>query len=173
MKTVTTLALLALSATATFAHVSFETPQASQGSTYLGKFGISHGCEGESTLKVRVQIPEGVIAVKPVPKPGWTIELIVGAYENSYDYYGSTMTDGVKEIIWSGELLDIHFDQFAFRGKLTDRLVAGKAVYFPVIQVCANGTEKWVEIPTDGQDAHDLEKPAPGIEIQQKGHSGH
>lgn len=72
MKTIlTTLAALALTAPAAFSHVSFETPRAEQGATYLGVLGIGHGCAGEPTLKVRVQIPEGV-----------------------------------KELIWTGELPD-------------------------------------------------------------------
>ncbi len=174
MKTIsTTLALFALSTTATFAHVSFETPQAEQGATYLGAFGINHGCDGEPTLKVRVQIPEGVIAVKPVPKAGWSVEIITGTYEDSYDYYGTSMTEGVKELIWTGELLDAHFDQFTFRGKLTDILTAGTTVYFPVVQECANGTEQWTEIPSAGQDGHDLDDPAPGVEITEPGHGSH
>ncbi|WP_226782888.1 YcnI family protein [Oceaniglobus trochenteri] len=171
--TLTTLTALALSTSAAFAHSSFETPQAQQGSTYLGKIGIGHGCAGEPTLKVRVQIPEGVIAVKPVPKAGWTLEVVTGAYEQSYDYYGTQLTEGVKELIWTGELPDAYFDQFAFRGKLTDRLAAGTTVYFPVVQECANGAERWIEIPAEGQDPHDLEDPAPGIKITEPGHGGH
>ncbi|MCY0150558.1 DUF1775 domain-containing protein [Hoeflea sp. G2-23] len=161
----TTLAVLALSVPAAFAHVNFETPQAQQGTTYLGVLGIGHGCAGEPTLKVRVQIPDGVIAVKPVPKAGWSVEIVTGAYAQSYDYYGTPMTEGVKELIWTGELSDAYFDQFAFRGKLTDTLAVGTTVYFPVVQECANGADRWIEIPADGQDPHDLEDPAPGLKI--------
>lgn len=173
MKTLlTALATLAIAAPAAFAHASFETQQAPQGSTYLGKVNIGHGCAGESTLKVRVQIPEGVIAVKPVPKAGWDLEIVTGAYDKNYDYYGTPMTEGVKELIWSGELSDAHFDQFIFRGKLTDTFAAGTTVYFPVVQECANGAERWIEIPAEGQDAHDLESPAPGLKITEPG-DGH
>jgi uncharacterized protein YcnI len=174
MKTiVTTLAALAFSAPAVLAHVSFETPHAQQGATYLGVLGIGHGCAGEPTLKVRVQIPEGMIAVKPVPKAGWSVEIVTGAYAQSYDYFGTPMTEGVKELIWTGELPDAYFDQFAFRGKLTDTLAAGTTIYFPVVQECANGAERWIEIPADGQDAHDLVDPAPGLEITEPGTDDH
>lgn len=166
MKTIlTTLAVLAFSAPAAFAHVNFETPQAQQGTTYLGVLGIGHGCAGEPTLKVRVQIPEGVIAVKPVPKAGWSVEIVTGAYAQTYDYYGTPLTEGVKELIWTGELPDAYFDQFAFRGKLTETLPVGTTVYFPVVQECANGADRWIETPADGQDANDLENPAPGLKI--------
>lgn len=173
MKTIlTTLAAIAITTSAAFAHVNFKTPHAAQNSTYVGVLGVGHGCAGESTLKVRVQIPEGVIAVKPVPKAGWTLEIITGAYETSYDYYGTPLTEGVKELIWTGELPDAYFDQFSFRAKLTDALAVGSTVYFPVVQECANGAERWIEIPAEGQDAHDLEDPAPGLNITEPGH-GH
>ncbi|MBB5720573.1 uncharacterized protein YcnI [Loktanella ponticola] len=166
MKTITTtLAAVALSSSAAFGHVAFETPQAPQGSTYLGVLGIGHGCEGEPTVRVRVQIPEGVIAVKPVPKAGWDLEIISGEYENSYDYYGTALSEGVKELVWSGSLDDAHFDQFAFRGKLTDSLVAGETVYFPVIQECDNGSYSWVSTAEHSDNDHDGADPAPGVLI--------
>ncbi|PVH27711.1 DUF1775 domain-containing protein [Pararhodobacter oceanensis] len=69
------------------------------------------------------------------------------------------------------ELLDAHFDQFSFRGKMTDTFAVGSTVYFPVVQECANGAERWIEIPAEGQDPHELEGPAPGVEITEPGHS--
>ena len=32
---------------------------------------VPHGCAGSATLKVRVQVPEGMFSVKPMPKAGW------------------------------------------------------------------------------------------------------
>ncbi|AML53330.1 YcnI family protein [Falsihalocynthiibacter arcticus] len=172
MKTIMiTFAALSVSTSTAFAHASFATPHAAQGSTYIGVVNIGHGCAGEATLKVRVLIPEGMIAAKPVPKAGWTLETVTGVYENSYDYYGTPMTEGVKELIWTGELLDAHFDQFSFRGKLTDTFAVGSTVYFPVVQECANGAERWIEIPAEGQDPHELDGPAPGVEITEPGDS--
>ncbi|MBI6630823.1 YcnI family copper-binding membrane protein [Pontibaca salina] len=156
MKTIlTSLVALAIAAPAAFAHVSFEMPHAA-----------------EATQKLRVKIPEGVIAVKPMPKPDWSLEIITGPYENSYDYYGTTMNEGVQELIWAGELPDAHFDQFSFRAKLTDMHAVGTTLYFPAVQECATAAERWIEIPAEGQDAHDLEGPAPGLTITAPG-NGH
>jgi uncharacterized protein YcnI len=174
MKIITTaIAALALTSTAAFAHVTFVAPEAAQGTTYLGVLNIGHGCEGEPTLRVRVQIPEGVIAVKPVPKAGWDLEIVTGAYETTYDYYGTPLSEGPKELIWSGELDDAHFDQFAFRGKLTDTLKAGTTVYFPVIQECANGSHNWVNEPIEGHDGHGVAEPAPGLTITEADQHAH
>jgi uncharacterized protein YcnI len=159
--------LLAGTATA-FAHATLEVQEAKVGSTYKAVLRVPHGCEGQATLKVRVKIPEGVIAVKPMPKAGWTLETVKGPYANTYDYYGTPMSEGVTEIVWTGELLDEHYDEFVFRGRLTEGLTAGEMLYFPAVQECADGAERWIEIPAAGQDPHDLEFPAPGLMLQPK-----
>ena len=54
-----------------FAHVTLETREASIGAPYKAVLRVAHGCEGTAYHALRVRIPEGVIAVKPMPKPGW------------------------------------------------------------------------------------------------------
>src|SRR3546814_19940919 len=100
--TLTVLGGLSLAATAQ-AHVTLEQPEAAAGSTYKAVVRVPHGCEGEATLKVRVQIPEGFINVKPQPKAGWALETVQGAYAKTYDYYGTALSEGVREIGWTGE----------------------------------------------------------------------
>ena len=163
-------AILAMTATGAFAHATFEKGEAQQGAGYKAVLRAPHGCNGEATLKVRIQIPEGVIAVKPMPKAGWTLETVKGPYEKEYDYFGSKLTEGVKEVVWTGELLDEHYDEFVFSARITDAFAVGSMVYFPTVQECANGAERWIEIPAEGQDAHDLEGPAPGVKIVEPGH---
>ena len=84
------------------AHVYLEGKQATVGSSYKAVFAVPHGCSGSSTVKLRVQIPEGVIAVKPMPKAGWNVDVVEGAYASAYDYHGNKLTSGVKEVVWSG-----------------------------------------------------------------------
>lgn len=168
-KSLITLAALALSSSAALSHATLEEQQAAQDSTYKAVMRIGHGCQGEATLKVRIQIPEGVIAVKPMPKAGWSLETVTGPYESEHNYYGSVLTEGVREIIWTGELPDSYFDEFVFRGKLTDELAVDSTVYFPTVQECANGFNRWIEIPVEGQDPHELDSPAPGLKIFEPG----
>ena len=129
-------ALAVVAAGAAQAHVTLETGEAPAG-TYKAVLRVPHGCEGEATLRLRVQIPEGVIAVKPMPKPGWELETVTGKYARSYDYYGTPLTEGVTEIDWTGKLPDACYDEFVFRGTLTDGFAPGTIVYFPVVQECA------------------------------------
>lgn len=162
--TLVTASLISLG-TQAMAHATLEQQEAAAGSTYKGVMRIGHGCDGEATLKVRIQVPEGVISVKPMPKAGWELETITGKYEQDYDYYGTLLSEGVREIVWTGELADAHYDEFVFRGTLAEGLPVDQVVYFPTVQECASAAERWIEIPADGQDPHELEGPAPGVLI--------
>ncbi|MEL7026243.1 MAG: DUF1775 domain-containing protein [Pseudomonadota bacterium] len=161
---------LILGTTAAYSHATLETKESTMNTNYKAVMRISHGCEGEATLKVRVQIPEGVINVKPMPKAGWELATVEGDYAKTYEYYGER-SSGVKEIVWTGELQDTHYDEFIFRARITESWDEGDMLYFPTVQECANGTQDWVEIPAVGQDPHDLDGPAPGLMLKGAVHS--
>ena len=62
--------LLALASTnPALAHVTLAVPTATPGTGYKAVLRVPHGCDGAATTGIRVQIPEGYIAVKPMPKP--------------------------------------------------------------------------------------------------------
>ena len=165
---VAALSLCGLS-TAAFAHVTFEGQDTAIPSTYKGVLRVPHGCEGAATLKLRVRVPEGVIAVKPMPKAGWTLEILKGKYTRTYDSYGTPVSEGVQEIVWTGRLLDENYDEFVFRGSLTDSLKPNTTLYFPVVQECEGGkAERWIEIPAEGKSADDYRYPAPGVKLRPK-----
>jgi uncharacterized protein YcnI len=152
-----------------FAHVTLETQQAAVGSTYKAVLRVPHGCDGAATTAIKVQIPEGVIAVKPMPKAGWTLTTTKGKYAGAYDYYGEKLAEGVTEVTWSGgNLPDEFYDEFVFRAFLTDSLEAGKKLYFPVVQECGDKAERWIDIPADGKGSDDYETPAPGLKLTPK-----
>lgn len=172
LRTLAILAPLAVT-TAALAHVTLETAEAPANSTYKAVLRVPHGCDGQPTHTVRVQIPEGLIAVKPMPKPGWKLETVKGPYAKTYDYFGSKLSEGVKEVIWSGGmLLDEHYDEFVLRGRLAD-LPAGTVLWFKTVQECPNGAERWIEIPAGGQKASDLKYPAPSLKVIEKKAQGH
>lgn len=175
-------ALLCLvgASTQSSAHVTLEAKQAKVGAAYKAVFGVPHGCEGSPTTEVRIDIPEGVIAVKPMPKPGWKLALEKGAYARSYAFYhGESKREGVRQVTWSGgELPDEHFDQFVLSTFVAGELTPGSKLAFPVTQKCARGELRWNEVAAEGQDAHSLEHPAPQLllvagEGQHDQHAGH
>ncbi len=160
--------LAALSAPA-FAHVTLEVQQAKLGSTYKAVVRVPHGCGTEATTTLRIQIPEGFYNVKPMPHAGWTLETVTGPYAGSYDNHGTTVTEGVKEIVWSGGSLPNEFyDEFVFRGTFASTLEPGQ-FYFPVVQECATGEEAWIDVT----GAEDAEMPAPSLELLPADAAGH
>lgn len=158
-------ALLALAGPA-LAHTTLEAQQAPVASTYKAVLRVGHGCEGAPTLKLRVRIPDGVISVKPMPKPGWEMETVKAPYGKTYNYYETALSEGVREIVWTGKLLDEHYDEFVFRAYLTDSLKPDAMLYFPVVQECSGGkADRWIEIPAEGKSPDDYRYPAPGLKL--------
>lgn len=161
-----TLAGLSFAAADASAHASLETGQATADSTYKAVMRIPHGCKGLPTIALTIDLPEGVIAAKPMPKPGWKVETIWGAYDKTYDYYGTPMSEGVRQIRWSGgSLPDDFYDEFVFRARLTSDL-ADTTVPFATTQFCPEGAQvAWTELAAPGQDPHDLAHPAPTLMV--------
>jgi uncharacterized protein YcnI len=149
------------------AHVTLETQEGNIGMPYKAVLRVPHGCEGSATTALRVRIPDGVIAVKPMPKPGWTLTTSSGKYSKTYTFFhNAKLSEGVTEITWSGgKLPDAWYDEFVFQGFLAGDLEAGKTLYFPVVQECEQGVHRWIEIPAAGKSAADYPEPAPALRL--------
>ena len=169
-KTPWLILMAALVASPAAAHVYLEAKQATVGASYKAVFAVPHGCSGSATVKLRVQIPEGVIAVKPMPKAGWNVDVVEGQYASAYDYHGNKLTSGVKEVVWSGgKLADHNYDEFVVSSFLTDSLKPNTTLYFPVVQECEKGVSRWIEIPAEGAaQSHEDKSPAPGVKLLPK-----
>jgi periplasmic copper chaperone A len=151
---------------AAFAHVTLERNQAPVGASYKAVFRVPHGCDGSPTTAIRVRIPDGVIDVKPMPKPGWTINVVKGKYAEPHTLYRAEISEGVTEVDWTGgNLPDDYYDEFVLQSFLAGDLQPGQTIYFPVVQECEKGIHRWIEIPTEGSD---LPEPAPGLKLLPK-----
>ena len=156
----------ALIASPASAHITLERQEAAVGAPYKAVFRVGHGCGTSPTLKVRVRIPDGVINIKPMPKPAGRSKTVKGKYDKSYTMFHSvTVTEGVKEVAWTGRLPDENYDELVLSTYLTDDLVPGRMLYFPVVQECESGVHRWIEIPQDGKSAADYKEPAPGVKL--------
>jgi len=163
-----TAALLGAASTAQ-AHVTLAEPEATVGASYRATFRVPHGCGTSPTVKVRVRIPVGVVGVKPMPKSGWKLDLVRGKYDKPYNMYHSTLTEGVKEVAWSsGNLPNDYYDEFVLSVYLTADLVPGTTLYFPVVQECEDGVNRWIEIPAEGKSSSDYKQPAPALRLRSK-----
>ena len=162
-------AVAALATSSAAAHVTLENREAPVGAPYKAVFVVPHGCAGSATIKLRVQIPEGVIASAPAPKSGWNVDVIKGKYAAEYDYQGGKITEGIKEVVWSGGKLPPHeHDQFMIDTYLTDALKPGSMLYFPTVQECEQGISRWIDLPAQGSGSHDTKWPAPGVKLMPK-----
>lgn len=150
------------------AHVVLEKGNAIAGQPYKAVFKVTHGCESSPTIRVTVQIPEGIIAVKPMPKPGWQITTTKGPYAKSYAFYhGMTLKEGVNKVVWSaGSLPDDFYDEFVVSAFVAGELAPGP-MPFIVTQDCESGQMIWKETGPE-EHRHHLKWPAPILNVLPK-----
>jgi uncharacterized protein YcnI len=149
------------------AHVLLQGKQAAIGADYKAVLVVPHGCSGSPTTKLRVQIPEGVIATAAKPVDGWNVETIKGKYSGEYEYKGAKVAEGIKEVAWSGgKLQDKTRQEFVIETFLPGSLKPNTTLYFPVVQECEQGVSRWIEIPPEGAaHSHESKWPAPGVKL--------
>ena len=168
------LALTAASVVTALAHAGLEKSEAPAGS-YKAVVSVPHGCDGQATHTVRIDLPEGFIGAKPMPKAGWQLAIEKGDYAKPYKLHGREISSGAKAITWSGgDLADDNYDEFVVSGTLAGE--PGTALPFIVKQLCADGQVVWDQIAEAGQNPHSLERPAPVVTIGAStagGHDGH
>jgi periplasmic copper chaperone A len=153
-------------ATAGLAHVTLEQGSAEVSSYTKATLRVGHGCEGLPTVVLRVQIPEGFQGAKPMPKPGWTLDVQRTKLATPYDNHGSTVTEDVSDITWTANsremyLPDDQYDEFILRGKTP---ATTGPLWFKVTQLCKDGDKTgrnpWTEVPASGTSTKDLKFPA-------------
>ncbi len=149
-----------------FAHVTLATSEARSNASYKGVLQIPHGCAGEATQAVSIRIPDGIVDVEPVSKPGWAVKTTRNDVAMNDQSISRPGKGNVVEIEWSeGSLPSNSYDEFVFTGFVSADLKSGQTVYFPTVQRCAKGEAKWTDVPGGSQHAHDLKAPAPQLKI--------
>jgi uncharacterized protein YcnI len=147
------------------AHVELTVAQSKVSAPYTATFTVEHGCTGSPTLLLRVQIPEGVIVVKPSEKAGWAVSTVSGKFKGTYNYNGGKVSQGITEVDWSGYLPDKMTDTFSLDAYLTDALKPNTTLYFPIVQECQVGTNRWIQIPAKGKTEDDYQFPAAALKL--------
>lgn len=148
-------------ATQAQAHAGLQPAQTGPGKSYRAVIGIGHGCDGAATTSVRVSLPDGFYNAKPMPKPGWTLKVIEGAYAQPFDNYGTSMRAGARQIIWSGGTLDdAWFDEFIIKGSIGPDVAPDSKLFFPTLQECGAASIDWA----DTSGSHDAD-PAPYVTV--------
>lgn len=163
MKTWFSGALMAVAATGAYAHIGVEPSTARAGSGVRTAFRITHGCEGSPTTRVTLTVPEGVVSARPMPKPGWTLQLRNEPLAQPYELHGRRVTQRLAEVSWTGGPLEnAHFDEFVLLLRLSAS--PGKR-YFKLTQECVRGRNEWVEVPPAGGTGTELRYPAAVLDV--------
>lgn len=166
-------AVLSMAAAPALAHVTANPRTAAADGFAKLDFRVPHGCDGSPTVELAVQIPAGVVSVKPEQVPGWEVETVRGELDEPHEGHGQTVTEGVVEVIWrtiEDPLPDDQFRDFGLSVRMPDR--PGETLYFPAVQVCEEGEIRWIQIPQEGQDEPDEPAPAVLLEASAGGHGG-
>jgi uncharacterized protein YcnI len=146
------------------AHVTLQTPEAPIGGNYKAVFKLGHGCAGSPVRVLRVRLPAGAVEVHPVAKQGWTIQVINGVWDRSVSHKGAPRNYGVTEVAWQATRgWSAETGDFTIDVTFADGLPSNAALYFPLVQECEKGTERYIEVPKPGQSSDALKFPAPSV----------
>lgn len=163
-------AALGLAPLTALAHATLERPHAPAGESYKAVIRIGHGCDGKATRTLRVTIPDGLYDVHPMPKAGWTLEAVKGPYAQPWDNDGKKMTEGVREVVWSGgDLPDEWYDEFVLLGTIGAEVAPGTLLYLPTVQECDGASNEWTDVSSSPEAAN----PAPAVMVVAPGKGGH
>ena len=160
------LGIVALSAGPASAHVTVTPTETGAGSYTVLTFSVGHGCEGSPTTRIEIQVPESVLSVTPSRNPFYEVEKTIEQLDEPVtDAHGNEVTERTASIVYTADtpLPDGQRDAFELSFQLPD--AEGETLSFPTIQTCGKGETGWVEVPAAGQDADELESPAPAFEI--------
>lgn len=158
------------------AHVVLEYQVAPAGSSYKATFKVGHGCGASPTRQIVVEVPAGMRGARPMPKPGWALDVQRDKLAQPYTSHGRSVTEDVVRVTWTARtpqdmLQSAHYDEFVLVAQAPEQ--AG-TVYWPVRQICAEGANDWTEVPAPGQKLSDLKSPAAALEIlPASGGAGH
>jgi len=136
------------------AHVHVNPGDAPAGASTRLDFSFSHGCDGAATTALVIDIPDIVDGVTPILDGAWTIARELGA-DGIPTRVVYTAAQPIEDGLGASVAMNVIFPQSA----------AGSAVAFPVLQECATGAMDWSEIAEEGQDPHDLDAPAPLVQV--------
>jgi uncharacterized protein YcnI len=158
--------LVVAGAGAAAAHVTVTPSTTAAGSSAVLTFSVGHGCDGSPTTRIAIRMPEQVLSVTPTRNADWDVEKKMATLDEPVqDAHGNEVTERVDQVVYSARtpLPDGYRDTFELQLQLPD--AAGETLAFPTIQTCENGETAWIETASDGQDAEELESPAPSFEL--------
>ncbi|KAK9727427.1 hypothetical protein K7432_001866 [Basidiobolus ranarum] len=161
------LAACLVAVTPVMAHVTANPNMAYLDSYFQTAFRVGHGCSNSPTVKLTVDIPDGVTSVAPHQTHNWTISLNYRPLVPPVTSHGETINQTVSSVTFSGYLEPTFYEDFGISMKLPAQ-VPNNVLYFPVHQICVNGSTEWTGIPQPGQNGMSLPSPAASVQTVAK-----
>ncbi|KAG0053596.1 hypothetical protein BGZ83_000806 [Gryganskiella cystojenkinii] len=128
------------------AHVTANPSVGVSGAYFQSNFRVPHGCDGNATDAITIQIPKGVTSVKPKVTVPWTTKIDMVPLETPIVTPTGTINTTVGSVTWSGgNLPDSFYEDFGLQFKLP---VMEGPLYWSVFQHCVNGGwQNWTNAP--------------------------
>lgn len=149
---ISALTVLAMAPPA-LAHVTLDRSELPADSYVRVAVRVPHGCEGAAMTGLRVRIPAELRAVKPAPKPGWTLTTVpADAPPSTTPAEAHDAGPAIKEVSWQGgNLPDAFYDEFILY--IRTPAEPGPTLYFATVQECEGGkVTRWIERPEAGNE---------------------
>lgn len=162
----TTIGLCLIWASPASAHVGIAETEQTAGTSTVLTFTVGHGCGTSPTTRLEIQIPESIVNVTPARNAFYDISVETEQLTQPIESdHGDPVTSREAVVVYTAKdpLPSDQRDTI----QLSMTLPADSddtTLYFPVVQTCENGSNSWIEIPTDGSDT-ELESPAPFINV--------
>jgi periplasmic copper chaperone A len=142
------------------AHISVASGVGFANTTQQIVFGIGHGCEGADTYSVRIEIPAGVLSVRPLRSDFGTVSVEKNA---AGDVIAVVWQKAEQDLLAS----DISYYELAVRLRVPNQPFT--TLYFPTHQTCkaSDGTltaTHWVGTPANSGGSEPPE-PAPALTV--------
>jgi periplasmic copper chaperone A len=155
-----------VSAAPAAAHVTVTPSTTRAGAPAVLQFAVGHGCDGSPTTAVTIRIPEEITAVTPTRHPLWDVEEeVVPVDPPVVDAHGTRLTERVASVTFRAHEPLPEGQRDVLEIALSLPPDAGTTLAFPTIQTCEEGETAWIEVAAGGQDAADLDLPAPAFVV--------
>ena len=161
----TLLALILLSTSSAFAHISITPKIGIVDTSEFISFKVPHGCNGSPTTSIKITAPIAGLNMKPTVIPHWTITTVKTATPPELVKHQSTDGSVVTEntqITWTGSLEDGFLQPFVIALKLPK---TPQILEFEVEQICESGAIiKYTSNP--GTDSKIKYEKVPKLEVK-------
>jgi uncharacterized protein YcnI len=181
MRSILTSAVLALgvlfatSAVAS-AHVGMSVDNTAAGAFVNARVSVPHGCEGKGTTKISIAFDHDQAYVTPYEAAGWESAVEMTKLDEPMEAAHGEVTEVVSEVSYTrtGAALPDGTGSAMYISMQLPEDAAGESLAYPIIQECEGGLQTdWVEVAAEGEDPHELDKPAALVEVTEAGDDDH